>query len=177
MLETDYRVYNPLMRWFGLRRAIAVLLCLASPSMARGDERAAAKVYEELRTSNSLEKFLRAFPKGGDLHYHLGGGITPEKWIEIAIKRNFCVDERLLILVQNLTSTCPAGMVPAATLRDGGPVYNQLVEAMSMRRNLQGSSKGHDYFFQQVFEHVRARPELVLDDELEAKLSMPMSRT
>src|SRR5713226_5297008 len=121
------------MRWFGLRGVLAVLLCLVSLRIARGDERAAAKVYEELRTSNSLEKFLRAFPKGGDLHYHLGGGITPEKWIEIAIKRNFCVDERLLILVQNLASTCPAGMAPAATLRNGGPVYSRFVDAMSLR--------------------------------------------
>src|SRR6266571_257647 len=146
MLETHHRVYNRLMRWFGLRGVLAVLLCLVSMSMARGDEQAAARVYEELRTSNNLEKFLRAFPKGGDLHYHLGGGVTPEKWIEIAIKRNFCVDERLLILMQNLTSSCPAGMVPAATLRDGGPVSNQLIEAMSMRHNPEGPSKGHDYF-------------------------------
>jgi adenosine deaminase len=118
-----------------------------------------------LRTSNGLEAFLRAFPKGGDLHNHMGGGITPEKWIEIAIKRNFCLDERLLILVQNLASTCPAGMVPAATLRNGGPVYNRFVDVMSMR----GKEKAHDYFFQQVFQHVRAHvPGPVFGDELEA---------
>jgi adenosine deaminase len=170
MLETHYRVYNRLMRFSGLRGVLAVLLCLVSMSIASGDERAAARVYEELRTSNSLEKFLRAFPKGGDLHYHLGGGITAEKWIEIAIKRNFCVDERLLILVQNLTSTCPAGMVPAAKLRDGGPVYNQLIEAMSMRRGPEGPSKGHDYFFQQIFQHVRISVfrDWLFGDELEA---------
>ncbi len=164
MLETDYRVYNPLMRLLGLRKALAVLLCLVSPSMARADERAAARVYDELRTSNSLEEFLRAFPKGGDLHYHLGGGITPEKWIEIAIKRSFCVDERLLILAESPASTCPTGMVPAATLQNGGPVYNRFVDAMRLR----GKEKAHDYFFEHVFGHVRARPELVFGDELEA---------
>jgi adenosine deaminase/adenosine deaminase CECR1 len=153
------------MRLFGLgRRVLTILLCLVSLSIARADERAAAKIYEELRTSNGLEAFLRAFPKGGDLHNHMAGGIYPEKWIEIAIKRNFCVDEQLLILVENLTSTCPAGMVPAATLRKGGPVYNRFVDAMSVR----GKEKAHDYFFQQVFGHVRASPELMFGDVLEA---------
>ena len=153
------------MRLFGLGRVLAILLCLVSLSIARADERAAAIAYDELRTSNGLEAFLRAFPKGGDLHNHMGGGITPEKWVEIAIKRNFCVDERLLILVQNLAPTCPAGMVPAATLRNGGPVYNRFVGAMSIR----GKEKAHDYFFQQVFQHVSAHvPGPVFGDELEA---------
>jgi hypothetical protein len=129
---------------------------------------AAAKVYEGLRSNAGLEAFLRAFPKGGDLHNHTAGGIYPEKWIEIAIKHNFCADERLLILEENLSSTCPPGMVPAATLRGGGPAYNKFVEAMSMRDSA-GDSKGHDYFFQQVFQHIRiSTPGLVLGDELEA---------
>jgi adenosine deaminase len=153
------------MRSFGLGRVLAILLCLVSLSIARADERTAAKVYDELRTSNGLKAFLRAFPKGGDLHNHMGGGITPEKWIEIAIKRKFCLDERLLILVQNLAPDCPAGMVPAATLRSGGPVYNRFVDAMSIR----GKEKAHDYFFQQVFEHVSIPvPGPVIGDELEA---------
>lgn len=67
--------------------------------------------------------------------------------------------------MQNLESTCPAGMVPAATLRSGGPVYNRFVDAMSLR----GKEKAHDYFFQQVFEHVSIPvPGPVIGDELEA---------
>jgi len=153
------------MRSFGLGRALATLLCLVSLSIARADEGTATKVYDELRRSNGLKAFLRAFPKGGDLHNHMGGGITPEKWIEIAIKRKFCLDERRLILLQNLAPDCPAGMLPAATLRSGGPVYNRFVEAMSIR----GKQKPHDYFFQQVFEHVSIPvPGPVIGDELEA---------
>jgi adenosine deaminase len=148
--------------------AFAILLWLASLSIASPAERAAEKVYGELRTNNGLEAFLRAFPKGGDLHNHMGGGITPQQWIEIAIRRNFCVDERLLILEQNLAPACPAGMAPAATLRNGGAAYNKFVEAMSMRDS-GGRPKGHDYFFREAFEHVRIPvPGMVLGDEIEA---------
>ena len=56
-------------------------------------------------------------------------------------------------------------MVPAATLRSGGRVYNRFVDAMSLR----GKEKAHDYFFQQVFEHVDIPvPGPVIGDELEA---------
>ncbi len=142
------------MRFSVLGLVLTILLCLASPNLAHADELAAAKVYDELSGSNGLERFLRAFPKGGDLHNHTAGGIYPEKWIEIAIKHKFCVDERLLVLEENLAPTCPAGMAPAATLQKGGPVYNKLVDAMSMRDS-RGQSKGHDYFFQQVFGRIR----------------------
>jgi hypothetical protein len=165
LLHLYTAVCNERMGLFAIGPVVTILLCLFSPNLAHGDELAAAKVYDTLRTSKGLEAFLRAFPKGGDLHNHMGGGITPETWIEIAIKRNFCVDERRLILVQNLASTCPAGMAPAATLRNGGPVYNRFVDAMSLR----GKEKPHDYFFQEIFQHVRARvPGLVFGDEMEA---------
>jgi adenosine deaminase len=153
---------------FVLGPVVTIFLWLVSPNLSRTDELAAAKVYEGLRGNAGLEAFLRAFPKGGDLHNHTAGGIYPEKWIEIAIKHNFCVDERLLILEENLSSTCPPGMAAAATLRGGGPAYDKFVEAMSMRDSA-GHSKGHDYFFQQVFQHIRiSTPGLVLGDVVEA---------
>jgi adenosine deaminase len=155
---------------FVLGPAVTFLLCLYSPKISQADELAAAKVYDSLRGTASLEAFFRAFPKGGDLHNHTAGGIHPEKWIEIAIKHNFCFDERVPVLEENLAPTCPAGTVPAGTLRNGGPAYDKFVGAMSMRDS-EGHSKGHDYFFQQAFEHFRAdrqyTPGLVLGDVLE----------
>jgi adenosine deaminase len=97
-----------MVRWSGRGRIFTILVCLVAWNTASADERAAARVYEKLLASNGLEAFFRAFPKGGDLHNHMGGGITPQQWMDIAIKRNFCVDERLPALVQNLESACPA---------------------------------------------------------------------
>ena len=102
-------------KWLGLLilgPAVTFLLWLYSPKISQGDELAAAKVYDSLRGTAGLEAFFRAFPKGGDLHNHTAGGIHPEKWIEIAIKHNFCFDERQLALEESPAPTCPAGMVP-----------------------------------------------------------------
>ena len=157
------------MRLFGSWRVLAIPLCLIALSGSRADERAAAHLYDALRAGDGLEAFLRAFPKGGDLHNHMSAGIAPEKWIEIAVRRNFCVDEKQLILMQNLESRCPAGTASAATLQGGGGVQDRLVEAMSMRVNRTGASKGHDYFFQKIFQRLRLRDlGPVLGDMLEA---------
>jgi hypothetical protein len=45
---------------------------LGSLNLPHADERTAAKVYEDLRTSKVLGAFLRSFPKRGDLHNHMG---------------------------------------------------------------------------------------------------------
>lgn len=49
--------------------------------------------FEEIKrtaTDEELYRFLYAMPKGGDIHHHLGGGILPYMWLEVATdqKRN-----------------------------------------------------------------------------------------
>src|SRR5689334_8439307 len=99
-----------------MRRTVRILACLLAALIAHAGEREAARVYESLRASPRLEPFLRAFPKGGDLHNHLGGSLTPEQWIAIAIRRSFCVDEKALVLIEAAEPGCPAGTAPAASL-------------------------------------------------------------
>jgi adenosine deaminase len=148
-----------------VRAIIAGLLGLLGLSSALAGERAAADVYQRLQSGPAQEEFFRAFPKGGDLHNHMGGGIYPEQWIEIAARRKFCIDERRLILVENPTPPCPAGAAPATTIREGGPVYQRFVDVMTLR----GKPQPHDYFFREGFQHVQIRiPGPVWADELEA---------
>lgn len=48
-------------------------------------------VFSELKRTASKEdlyRFLYAMPKGGDIHHHLGGGILPMTWYEIATDRS-----------------------------------------------------------------------------------------
>ncbi len=134
-------------------RATLVVACLIGWSSAWADERAAANVYEQLRPGPTQDAFFQAFPKGGDLHNHMGGGIYPEQWIEIAIKRKFCLDEQRLLLIENRAAACPGGTVPAAELQAGNPVLKRFVDAMTLR----GKPKPHDYFFEQGFSHVQIR--------------------
>ena len=145
-------------------RAIIILSGLLGYRPALGDEPSAAKLYEHLPQGAVREAFFQSFPKGGDLHNHMGGGVYPEQWIEIAIARGFCVDEQRLLLLENLTPTCPAGTAPAATLQNKGPVYKRFVDVMTLR----GKPRSHDYFFAQGFSHVQIRiPGPVWGDELE----------
>ncbi len=123
-------------------------LCLLLFPQARGDERAAAQLYEKLRRGPQLEAFLRAFPKGGDLHTHLGGAVAPEKLLAIAARQGFCLDSNALLLIQNLSGACPAGQTPADNIPPGSDVYQRLVNAMSMRGNRGGPENGHAHFFQ-----------------------------
>jgi adenosine deaminase/adenosine deaminase CECR1 len=146
-------------------RATLLLTCLIGLRGGLADERDTAKVYEQLRPGPAQDAFFQAFPKGGDLHNHMGGGIYPEQWIEVAVKRKFCVDEHRLLLLENQAPVCPGGTVAAATLRTRDPFYKGFVDVMTLR----GKPKPHDYFFQQGFSHVQMRiPGPVWADELEA---------
>ncbi len=131
------------------RRFLCVaVLWLAGAAGAPGDEGAAAELFAGLRGSAQREAFLRAFPKGGDLHTHLGGAIPPEKLIAIAARLGFCLEARLLLLMQNLEGACPAGQTPATEIRPDSEVYQRLLEVMSMRGNRGGPQNGHAHFFQ-----------------------------
>lgn len=146
-------------------RTTLVLACLIGLRGGLAEERDAARVYEQLRPGPAQDAFFQAFPKGGDLHNHMGGGIYPEQWIEIAIKRKFCIDQQRLTLLENLTAACPAGTVSAAKLETGDSAYKRFVDVMTLR----GKPKPHDYFFEQGFSHVQMRiPGPVWADELEA---------
>src|SRR5688500_521938 len=101
-------------------RVLAAFLVLLVAASVQAGEPEAARAFEKLKNTPKLEEFLRAFPKGGELHTHLTGAVPPEKLIEIARRRGFCLDENALLLIQRQpgTATCPAGQSPAEQVRD-----------------------------------------------------------
>jgi hypothetical protein len=120
---------------------------------------ARAETPEE-RTSRRLEAvrdqpslllaFLREMPKGGDLHNHLAGAIYAESWIDFAARDNLCVDRSTSNL---LAPPCDKSCAkytnkPAVNCAYGDHVlYNQLIDAWSMRNWNPGEESGHDHFF------------------------------
>ncbi len=149
-------------------RVLAVLMALLFAVAAPAGEPEAARVLEQLRNTPKLEAFLREFPKGGELHTHLTGAVPPEKLIEIARRRGFCLDDQALLLIQRQPGTegCPAGQSPAEQVRDGSEIYRRLIDAMSMRGNRAGPENGHKHFFQAFRVRIRW-PETVLGDLVE----------
>jgi hypothetical protein len=92
-----------------------------------------------------LLEFLRAMPKGADLHNHLSGAIYAEDFIQWAAAAGLCLDR------QSFTYTAPPcdasnGRVPATDILKDSSLYDDVIDAQSMR-NFHGPESGHDHFF------------------------------
>ncbi len=119
----------------------------------------AAGQSSEQRTSHYLESvrkqpplllaFVRDLPKGGDLHNHLDGAIYAEDLVDFAADGGLCVDRTSSRLLPGPCDSCENYTAkPAARCSYGDHVlYNQMIDAWSMRNWRPGDESGHDHFF------------------------------
>jgi adenosine deaminase len=136
-----------------LWRAVTVLalsaLAVAAappPTPASRNEAAAAKYFASIRGNPSLLlAFLSQMPKGGDLHNHLSGAIYAESYLRWAAVDNLCVATATLSIVGG-TCDAAAGRPPATDVMRNGTLFNEAIDAMSMR-HWDPSLNGHDHFF------------------------------
>src|SRR6185312_12196993 len=91
-----------------------------------------------------LEAFLRAFPKGADLHNHLSGAIYAESFLKWAAADGLCIDRRHLTLTK---PPCHNGLVPATAAQEDRSLHDMLVAAFSMHDFSPDGETGHDHFF------------------------------
>ena len=88
-------------------------------------------------------------PKGGDLHNHLTGAIYAEDLIDFAASDNLCVDRTTSYLLAPPCDTCEK-YTPKPGIRcayGDHVLYNQIIDAWSMRNWRPGDESGHDHFF------------------------------
>jgi len=125
------------------------------PAMTRLEARASLSV-ESLRNSPlELRNLLLKMPKGSDLHNHLYGAIYAETWIRNAAEDNMCLDTAAIRGTSNVYSraqdnppSCPAGQIPASDAFKDQQLYDNLVDAFSMRAFVATPGlSGHDHFF------------------------------
>jgi adenosine deaminase len=90
-----------------------------------------------------LRAFLREMPKGGDLHAHLSGSIYAESYLRWAAEDKLCLSTAAMSIV---VCDGTAGQLPAADVLENAALYNQAIDAMSMR-NWNPMVNGHDHFF------------------------------
>jgi hypothetical protein len=131
---------------------LALVLAIAAlTARAQTAEEKMARRLEAVRDQPSLLlAFLREMPKGGDLHNHLAGAIYAESWIDYAVNANLCVDRSTsTLLAPPCDKTCSAyANKPAVRCAYADHVlYNQLVDAWSMRNWHAADESGHDHFF------------------------------
>ena len=132
--------------------------------------------FEEVKHSPpKLRAFLRAMPKGADLHSHLGGAIYAESYLRWAEEDDLCVDVSRLVLVTCDTEAlllCGEGQPPpplchraqdlarVAHATKDRTFRGRLIDALSTRNYHLYERSGHDQFFTTFGALVarRARP-------------------
>jgi adenosine deaminase len=128
----------------------------ASASPMTPLERRAALSIESVRNSPlELRNLLFKMPKGSDLHNHLYGAIYAETWIRNAAEDNMCIDRSAIRGISNVYSraegnppVCPPGKVRAADAFKDQHLYDNLVDAFSIRGFVPTPGvTGHDHFF------------------------------
>ena len=116
------------------------------PSRTNDPEAATVRRMAAIRDEPLLLRaFLRDMPKGGDLHSHLSGAVYAESYLRWAAEDKLCLVIATMTLVGG---TCDAGTgrPPVTAVLQNAALYNQAIDAMSMRHWNPGLN-GHDHFF------------------------------
>src|SRR6476620_11370664 len=133
-------------RGYALATALGLSVVCARPSIAqRSSEAATVARFEALRADSArLMEFLRAMPKGGDLHSHLSGAVHPENWARWAAEDGLC----FVIATSSIARPpCEADRLPASRLLTDSLLLAKAIDAWSMRNWRPGDESGADHFF------------------------------
>jgi len=144
-----------------MRRLVCFLACFVLANAAAfhaqvpAAEAHAAPAYQIALHQGppALRAFLDQFPKGADLHVHLSGAVYAETFIRDAGEDKLCVDPAGLKFARNdqgetIKEPCAPPLVEAAQVPDNQNLYDQLVNAFSIRSFVPTSGfSAHDQFF------------------------------
>ena len=129
---------------------LVIPLLIASLAASQQSGERAARYMDSIRQQPALLRaFLQDMPKGGDLHNHLFGAIYAESLIDYAVANGMCVDHTSSVLIAPPCDPCEKySNKPAVSCAYADHVlYNQIVDAWSMRNWIPGEASGHDHFF------------------------------
>ena len=136
--------------------ATVLLFAVSGPSLpaqpTSTPEARTASAYDQAVRGGprTLRAFLAGFPKGADLHIHLGGAVYAETLIRDAAEDGICIDTVALSFSQ---PPCAGAMVPATELAGNisaasQSLYVRLIDSLSMRGFVPSPGRsGHDRFF------------------------------
>ena len=143
-----FRIWRVLL--LSTTRTIICCLLLAVSTAAQTAEQRTGHYLESIRKQPPLLlAFLHEMPKGGDLHNHLAGAIYAEDLIDFAASDNLCVDRTTSRLIAPPCDSCESYTAKpgARCAYDDHVLYDQLIDAWSMRNWQAGEGSGHDHFF------------------------------
>src|SRR6516165_4951465 len=111
-----------------------------APEMSALEKRAELSMASVRRSPLELRNLLLKMPKGSDLHTHLYGAINAETWIKDAAEDRMCIDRAAIRGTSAVYSpgageppSCAEGKIPATEVFKDAHLYDELVDAFSMR--------------------------------------------
>lgn len=117
--------------------------------VATAEARTAARLDAIADSPPRLRMFLKAMPKGGDLHNHQGGSIYVEDFLRWAGEDGLCLATDRLVVVDP-PCTGP-GKVPAKGMEQDYALYSRAIDVLSTRGFESGvnppTMSGYDRFF------------------------------
>ncbi|HEY0252567.1 MAG TPA: hypothetical protein VGC41_13625, partial [Kofleriaceae bacterium] len=118
--------------------------CSGTPTecAAMWEQNAANAFDTALADPTALTAFLKAMPKGGDLHNHLTGAVYAETYLDWGRTDGDCVNSTSKSAVTH--SQCSATNV---TMPSSGSLFDSIIAAWSMEGFVAGAENGHDHFF------------------------------
>lgn len=119
------------------------LTSLLGAALAAAPATAAAPDLSRMGAAERIA-FLKAFPKGGELHNHLGGGTPAELLLAWAVEDGFCVDPAELALRPGCAGP---GLRPAADYAGDEMLRSALLDSLTVRHPGFRDRSGHDQFF------------------------------
>ncbi len=131
-------------------RSFSLIVFSSALAVAQNTEQRTAHYFDSIRKQPQLLlAFLHGMPKGGDLHNHLDGAVYAEDLIDFAADGGLCADRTSSHLLAPPCDSCESYTAkPAAHCAYHDQVlYNQLIDAWSMRNWTPGEESGHDHFF------------------------------
>jgi adenosine deaminase len=123
------------------RRVLLLFALVVSVAQLAFAQTASERLEAVRKDPLRLRQFLEAMPKGGDLHNHLSGDIYAESFMQWAANDGLCIDPEKLAVTK-----CEGTLVPASTSLTS-PLYQQMLDALSMRQFNGTMESGHDHFF------------------------------
>lgn len=147
-----------------MRTLVFFLLLFSIPSvLAETAEQATSNYFNSIQNNpKKLSDFLYNMPKGADLHNHLGGVSMAENMLRYARQDHLCVNSQSLAVIEN--HYCPPAF-QVDKIKRYPQLYNQVIDAWSMRNFRPGKESGHDHFFATFIKYLpilmEHRPEMV----------------
>ena len=126
----------------------AGMLMMALPVAAQSHEAATAAYFDGIRdNAPAAIAFLRAMPKGGDLHSHLSGSIYAETYIRWAAEQGLCMTMAARPAIVRAPCDSALGRVPAARALNDEVLRARYIDGASMRNWHPSQRSGHEQFF------------------------------